>query len=457
MLRMLGVLSICSIISIMGVVLQFKAILLLMTLIVVIIYVIYSYKCTEKAFWLIYFVILSVPISKNRILDYITINIGDKGINLLQISVAVLFGIIILKGRKYKSILGKKANINYLVFITLCFFYFFIGLLKHYNAIADFMMYAFQFMLFYCAYKINEQKDDIYKLLNVTLYGLTCNSIITFIMYLTNQWTFWGIEYDGGRFGGNYLTLFIVTGSYIIFIFYNKEYKVKKPILIIATILSVILMALSQNRTNPIALLVSCCIILLINLKNKSKSRNKFAKILLLFLITAVMIVSASALFRINSDFINRFKKIASIEEDSNLKTRSNTNKYHLALIMSQPLGNGFGTTMTFIDSRNVKQFEDSLNIDNSYINIARKAGVITLLFYIVMIVSPIRWLLRKYSENQDMIYLSISIAYVMLLIASTIFTSQSIHSYAVSSFIWVFIGYSNSITIKKYDDKLMY
>ncbi len=446
MKRIFSVSVISCIIAGLSLAFQWKSIVIFIALISII----FCYKYTEKFFWFIYFTILLLPISNNNILEYITIYIGGKGINALQISVVVIFFIILIKNNQYRKFrLDNYINIIFVFLSILYSIYFIIGLSKWKEvAIIDFSMYIFQMLLFYCTYKVAGNKEDIYKLMNMTLYGLTANSIITFVMFLTNKWTVWGIEYNGERFGGNYFTLYIITISYIVFLLYNKKNEVNRTVLLLSSILSVILMFISQNRTNPILLIITCGVLLIINLKNKLSLRNILIKLSMLIFITIFSVLGIYTLIHSDSEFINRFKNISSLSQDRNIQTRIKTINYHMDLVEKNPLGNGFGTFVPYIDAEGRSQYEDSLNIDNSYINIARKTGVITLILYIAIILSPTKSLIKKYKNEKDMIHLSILVSYLMLLVASSIMTSQSIHSYAVSSFIWVFISYMNVVNI---------
>ena len=445
MKEILFILFISSIVALISTIFQITGIIMVLGLICFIIFVVYCYKNTNKCFWAIYFFIMSLPISKNNIMKYITINIGHIGINMMQICIGIIFIVIVLKNyNKKRIIINTTIGIEFLILCMLYLLYLVIGIKNNGSkAISDLDMYIFHCLLFYCTYKIVDDKDDIYKLLNITFYALTVSCSLSLVMLITNKLSFWGISYDGGRYGGNFITMLIVTVSYIVFLVYNREKRINKVVLIYSIIIFLITIILSQNRTNPILLAISCLIILCINIKYKlnRKIYNKLAIIIVVLIFGGITI---GGLASSNSDFVNRFKNISSFSQDTNIKTRTNTNKYHLNLIKEKPLGSGFGTLMPFVDSRGIFRYEDSLNIDNTYITIARKTGIITTILYICIILSPIILLIKIYQVKKDNIYISSIVFYSMLIIAGSIMTSQSIHSYAVSSFIWVFISLVN-------------
>ena len=73
--EILFILFISSIVALISTIFQIKGIIMVLGLICFIIFVVYCYKNTNKCFWAIYFFIMSLPISKNNIMKYITINI----------------------------------------------------------------------------------------------------------------------------------------------------------------------------------------------------------------------------------------------------------------------------------------------------------------------------------------------------------------------------------------------
>lgn len=445
MKKLLCIILISGIVALFSVLLQIKAIIMVVALIGGFYFIKKSYTNTRECFWLMYFIILSLPISNNNILNYITINILGIGINLLQIGIGIIFLVVLIKNRRYRKIIKSGIGIVFIILCILYIIYFLLGKIKGNNmATVDVVMYLFQCILFYCTYKLVNDKDNIYKLMNITMYALTVNCTFSLIMLLTNKLPIWGIEYNGGRYGGNFITLTIVTISYIFFILYNREKESNKILLIYSLFISILSIIVSQNRTNPILLIISCLAILFISFNNKVTYKNIFRKLFIITLFSAFAVIIGSSIINSDSDFINRYKKITSLSEDVNMKTRINTNNYHINLIISNPFGEGFGEYMPFVDSAGIFRYEDSLNIDNSYINIGRKGGILTLAIYMILIISPIIKLLKNYNISNNAIYLSLVVIYFMTIIASSLLTSQSIHSYAVSTFIWVFIAFMN-------------
>ena len=175
MKEILFILFISSIVALISTIFQIKGIIMVLGLICFIIFVVYCYKNTNKCFWAIYFFIMSLPISKNNIMKYITINIGHIGINMMQICIGIIFIVIVLKNyNKKRIIINTTIGIEFLILCMLYLLYLVIGIKNNGSkAISDLDMYIFHCLLFYCTYKIVDDKDDIYKLLNITFYALT--------------------------------------------------------------------------------------------------------------------------------------------------------------------------------------------------------------------------------------------------------------------------------------------
>lgn len=75
---------------------------------------------------------------------------------------------------------------------------------------------------------------DINWFLNYTFKALTINLIIYAIMYTTQGLYFWGLQsYNGGRFGGGYLSLLAVTVIYAVY-----DYFMSKAFLLLGVLLT---------------------------------------------------------------------------------------------------------------------------------------------------------------------------------------------------------------------------
>jgi len=409
-----------------------------------IIYIFYCFKNPKRCFWIIYFIILLFPMGISGNFNIL--------IRIFQFMILILlFSILINNNDLRKFKFNNFVNSTFILLSILYFIYFFIGLTKGYDASNDFQIYGIHVVLFYCTYKVINEKDDIYKFMNITVYAILCNCIIGIIIYLTRGLSIWGLHGDSGRFGYNAQTLFIMTLTYMFFLFYNKRYVISKSIILFSYFLSIILIILSQNRTNPVLIFINCILIILINFGDKTSLKILIRRISLFMCAAALIIYGANIISNSNSEFINRYREVSSSDKNDNLQTRILTFNYYLDLIEEKPLGNGFGIHMPFVDSQGNFQIEEGFNTDNTYINIAYKSGVISLILYIILLCSPLVKMAVNYKLSKDRIYLSTSIAYIMLLIGGSIVTSQTIHSYAVSTFIWVFISYINLYTDKKF------
>lgn len=418
-----------------------------------ILYLVFCYMKTKTAFWFSYVLFLAFPvIDMTNISKFLIINIFGFNISILDISIFLIFLIVLIKKKTKKKIsINNFSNICIIILVFNYFVYIIIGLNNvGYKAILDGKSYIIQVVLYFCAYNLMKN-DNIYKLLKVTLLGLAINSLISIFIYITSGWSVWGLNYNGGRFGNNSQTVFIMSISYTIFLLYAKRNKLNRiGIYILLLLLQFILIILSQNRTNFILSALSTGLILIICFKN---SKNNFIHKRKLFFILATIIVlfiSGNIILNSNIQIINRLKSGKDSKENT-LVTRVNTIIYYTNKIANKPMGNGFGANMPFANSRTTIYIQDQerLNADNIFITIGYKLGIINLFIYSILLFKVYIDLIKLYKNKKDKIYLCIGIFYTMIIIAGGLLTSQIIHSYAVFSFIWVLVSFLNIETNK--------
>ena len=429
------------IVALLAITLKIKAIILIFAFI----YVIYCYRHTEKYFWFTYFISLLLPIGDNNIINFISLNVYGKNINLIEMMQILIFLVIITKNIKIRKIkIYSLTNIFYITLMFLYIVYFIMGIVNGYDAISDIKKYILQLTMAYCVYRVVSKTKDIYFFMNITLYSITLNSAIALFIYITRKSPIWGIDYNQTRFGMNFETLFIITISYVLFLLYNRIYCIKKINIILSLVMSVILIFLSQNRTNPILLAVSVFLMIVLSFKYKKKGRSRKEKLILLIFMFAIFIIPINNLMNSQNAFIERLTQTKALKDETNIKTRINTFEYYIGEIKAKPLGMGAGKTITFIDA-DYRFQEEGFTIDNSYVTVGYKFGIVTLFIYMYFMFLPIFLLVKYYSIDKDKILIVILISYVMLIIAGSFLTSQIIHSYSVSTFVWVFIGFLHS------------
>ena len=156
-----------------------------------------------------------------------------------------------------------------------------------------------------------------------------------------------------------------------------------------------------------------------------------------------------------NNKLYNMSDKIYNIDKIELNKIKTVKTKYNIKLLLKQPFGAGLGALFPFYNGAGVL-IGFSNTIDNSYLTIAEKMGVITGIIYIyVIIIKPIWYFLKN---NKNKVYLGCLVAYSLFLINSSFLTAQTINGIGVSSITWILIAFIRSNNIgeakNRYDNK---
>ena len=216
---------------------------------IVIISLVISFKSIRKAVWFNISLILSIPLG--NILPTINTNqiLRIGSITAFEINIIFIFFIIIGRGR----IRINKLFTTPIILLSICSFYILLSLHKYgiNSVLADSKDYIISMILVIIMVQIAE-KDSIDILAEITLKSLFCASIIIFIGYIFTRGT---IFPTSARYGFSIQALYIFTIPYTLY-----EYSIKKGIevwKVLALILQLYLMIISQNRTNLLLILTS--------------------------------------------------------------------------------------------------------------------------------------------------------------------------------------------------------
>lgn len=422
-------------------------------------YIIYAFNNIEKAFWLNYFVLLAFPLGENGNFIKTLVSIFEY---LIIVNAFLIFFRSLLKEKNNGN---YKLKINFVNFAILLLFiiysiYLFVGLKKGYNAITDSKQYFLQVLLYYSAYKLLT-KQSINKFFKITIYALSINSIITLIFYLFRNISFLGVVLDeSGRFSYGYESLFIVSIPYLIYLIKKEEQKVKMKIFaLISIVLQCILLLLSQNRTNPVLIVLGILFIYIMNLKRGivAKKNVFFKKVFINIFIIIITIVTSmlflNYLISINSPIIQRYADILNRTNSyMNYQGRIVTSQYYIDLIIQKPLGYGLGILMPLLTLEYNFYQLDGLNIDQAFITFAYKFGIPNLILYILVFILIYYKIIKTYMNNRDLNYMYLSIFMPLLILATGFFTSQMLHNVSVFAFIWISMGMINKVYKENYN-----
>lgn len=179
----------------------------------------------------------------------------------------------------------------------------------------------------------------------------------------------------------------------------------------------------------------------------------------MLILIFTLSVITIGLILFFNSNNILTQRFLGTAGESNTGIARINTFMYYINILKKNIFGYGFGYKMYYLDELNkVIRSQSSYQIDNAFIVYAIKGGILFLICNIYLIINTIRKINYVYVKLDDSIIYTLKIGIILVIISSTIFTSQIIHGNAEIAFIWSLCGYfleSNSVISqgKKYKE----
>jgi len=387
----------------------------------------------------VYFITVALPLhASNNFLSWITI-----GGSYTYIHVALLVLLVHACVRSYSNARITLVNCLCVVFILLQGIALLTGGADMRAALSDFGRYLLAVLFLVLSRTRRFGKADLRFFLYLSLIAILFNCCINVVMNVT-QWQVWGLVYFNSdlRTGGGYYSLLIFLIPYALFCLLNDQRKVG-PIFFMALVtVAFIGVLFAKSRSTLLFTAIGCLAVLLVNLFNV-RSRSFASHLLEGFIIAVLGFVFFSVFMSGGSDLAQRFLNTsASLTDNSDtLYTRVITSQYYLNQILNSPLGQGFGASMMKLYNLGAWDYQTlAYEIDNAPITFGYHVGILGLISYIFMLVSPIVGVARVRDAGKDR-KIALIICYSMLLFATGILTSQCIHSYPVVAFVWTFIG----------------
>lgn len=393
-------------------------------------------KGLERMFWWFYAICISIPwhSTANRFLSMIQL-IGN--FSLIQICAVIMIAVVVLQ--TFHKVRINKSNIIFLTFFLTVMIGVGNGIKYGTSMILDFDMIFVGLACYIIASSQNIRQLDINTFLKFTTSCMNINGLINLVIYVTRSWSVWGVENtDTGRFGAGYFTLFLITGC---FSFYSlcvneAENTVPKKSAILNLALTVFAFTVSAVRTNLLVLMLVCmCIYIMTAMK--TMSRTQF-----LFRIVVIIVGFATVMYMLygNSILSSRFSTGNSLLKEGNLTIRISTISYYINELKLHPwFGYGLGYMLHFVHPMGFA-LDDQLSIDNSFMYVAIKMGIIAVIVYFILIVIvPIVQIKKKYELQKIKKILIVS--YVGFIFATSVMTNQIVYTYADLVFAWTFIG----------------
>lgn len=393
----------------------------------------------NSAFWFLYFWMIALPLhASNKILTYLSIT---GKISVFHIALALIC--------IYLLLLNIRNSIRHLTKQKFIIIAMGIGLLvstmigfkdrSHIfnNVIGDAVMYYMSYAILLITTSKYFEIKSLAWILRTTFNALTINLIINVVMYFTRSWSFWGVyTYNGGRFGGGYLSLLVASVIYGVYD-YLYEKRIKTLHLILHIGMALFCSILAQSRTHVILCFIGC-LVLFIPLQKKV-AKAYFVRVAV---IAIIGIIGVAVLLNGNSELIQR---ILNMDVTSNTETTASrviTWTYYWRLIKQTPLGTGFGEILYFINPSMTRAMATATYyVDNAVAVVLYKGGwFLGVIYFLMIVTTPIR-LMKNWRQTKDALYIVYAMVFTMLILSTMVLTSQVIHTYAINVFIWTTIG----------------
>ncbi|KYD19072.1 hypothetical protein [Saccharococcus caldoxylosilyticus] len=357
--------------------------------------------------------------------------------NLLTVMLLVL--LILDLGKSVIKI--KKLSFYYvLVTISIIIIYYLLGYANENEFVfLDFKIYLNLVILYFIISQVIKDKEDIKKVMNSLiffglLYALVVIYIYTFhqndlpTIYGDRLYSWWGkrIYFTNNSF----LIISTFLATYLMF----KGEKRFYHILVIISGLTAILM--SQTKTLIIVVLINYILMFLISFIIQIKNSEVKLKLLFLspFLAILISFITLVTYFHVkeNADGL-LFNVIERFSDDGeSLTVRNITNNIYFSSILNNPLGQGLGKELVLYDV-NGSIASSSLFIDNAFITVGIKAGIVGMLLLLILVCRMEFNILKIYLISGKTIDLLLLFIHITFLIIIAIMNAQILYSPSIS------------------------
>lgn len=402
----------------------------------------------NNLFWITFFVMIALPLhASNRLISYLSVTGMVSIFHVLLGGMLIYAFVVAIKSHRIS--IAKNSLLIYIfgfsLIVTLIR-----GIENHSgninNVIGDFSMYFLSYAILSIINSRLFESVDLRCFLRLTFYAMTICLTINVLMYTTSGFSFWGVStFNGGRFGGGYVSLIVVTVLYGLYDFlYEKTISTK--IFIYHIVLAIISSLLAQSRTH-IILCAAGCILLLIPIWNKISSTTVFK----VSIVLVVVVIGSMVFLSGNSELVQRILNMDITSNTETTASRMITWTFYWNRIRQNPMGTGFGETMYFINPSMTYALDTATYyVDNAFAVVLYKGGWFFGVLYFMFIFRTVYGNIIQSKRSGDKLYALVSILLFMLVVSTMLMTSQVIHTYAINAFVWTLIGLSNRNTRRK-------
>lgn len=392
------------------------------------------------------FLLIALPLySTNKILDYIKV-IGS--VNIFHVFLVVALFLIVLKSSK--GLIVSKRSIPVLILLVFTILNFIRGWSYGFSSeylLRDLNLYILPIMIYYAFAYVFRKRLEI-SLIDVVDFLLIAQGVCTafnIIIYLTRSLSFWGVSFfAGGRFGGNYQTLSILTIGYATYLLITGQKRMNRVFLWLYIILVFISDILAQSRMLMLLSVMSVAITIFINRKNDNNKTSK-KRLLVLFICVVLGILLIVLLLNSNTDIARRLTGFNNLGEDASFLVRMKTLSENMKLMINNPFGLGLGYAFRAYDASGALWGDVTTNfIDYAYLTVGLKQGIFVGFLYIWVTLYPIAKIKKSLTQAHSKIYDTILWGYILLLIQSVLLSAQSLIGLSASTAIWILFTFCN-------------
>ena len=395
-------------------------------------------------FWITFCIMIALPLhASNKLISYLSITGMVSGFHILLGAMLIYSITVAIKSHKIN--IGKNCILIYLLGLALIGT--FVNGIKNHpaninNVIGDFSMYFLSYSILCITNSRIFKNVDLRWFLKTTFYAMTICLTINVLMYVTSSFGFWGVsKFNGGRFGGGYVSLIVVTVLYGLYDFlYEKNLNTR--LFIYHIILAIISSLLAQSRTH-IILCAAGCLLLLIPFWGRLSPKTLFK----LAIVLIVVMVGLVVFFSGNSELLQRLLNMDITSKTETTASRMTTWIFYWDRIKHNPSGTGFGEIMYFINPSMTYALDTATYyVDCAFAVILYKGGWIFGFLYFLFVFRSVHIYFIWSKKTNDNLFALTSVLLLMLVVSTMLMTAQVIHTYAINTFVWSLIGIANKM-----------
>lgn len=403
---------------------------------------VYSFIDNQKG---LYLLILLRP-CLDLLTDKPVISYADFSLNLssiLGIFIVAFSSYVLLKNRKKIKEIPLKGP--WILFLSITFISCFFSINMK-ASITEWVRILNLTSIFILGFILTNESNDLNKVIRVIIYSTIIPATFAFYQFFTK--TGMSITFEGihNRIFGTfahpnlfafYLVIPIIL-ALLVFLIGDRR-KVINILTIILLILMIILLALTYTRGAWLAFIIAVFFITIF------KYRILFVGTLLALILSYITITPIQ----------NRVKDLVQLNPYGSIQWRLTLWQDGLGYIKEKPLfGFGTGTANQVIFEKRGEEY-GSPDPHNDYLKIALENGILGLMSYVLIIVSILYTLYKKYFEIEKPKFkiLVLVIMGLTFSIYTTSFSDNIIRNTAMQWILWVLIG-STLAVLSKYKKK---